>query len=183
MLVGLAAALALLLLPYIFSALRSMVTRDPLMSVVHASGSYCGPLQLHLDPEIVSKRPSLDGSVVVYKGACVWLWGQRDLVYGWVRVDEDGIHRGAWSRAQQLPAGELAEYGGSSACTGPVCFHGSTMVRVLSPEVAVVEAVYGDGRVDRAEPVGGFFASVGTSEMRELRFLGADGKLLRSVPM
>lgn len=145
---------------------------------VRASSSKCGPLQFSRDVGVVVERRSLRARVVVYKGMCVSWWGGKDLMYGYVTVEGGGVRPGAWSRAQDLAPEQLAEMSYGGACEEDLC-EGDALVRVLSPDVEVVEVVYADGRVDRAEPTEGLFASVGMDHAREVRLIDATGRVIR----
>lgn len=151
------------------------------------AASSCGVLQAPGDIEIVSERKGLRGTVVVYKGVCAYPWGRKDHTYGYVTVDGEGTHSGAWSMIQVLP-GELAQVSAGNTCVtaadgSEACGDGDALVRVLSPDVRAVEVVYGDGRLDRTEPVAGLSASYGLSDVREVRLLDVTGRVLRSYPM
>ncbi len=186
--VGLLSALVFLAGAFAIRHLRPEA-RDPILRAARASLADCGPFQFTRDLEIVSRRESLRGTVVVYKGFCTSPLGGRQLIYGFVTVDEDGAHPGGWARAQDPEPDELAEVGASSGCAtledGRTECDASAWGRVLSPDVHSIEVAYGNGQVDRFEPAGEFFASVasGTEEVREVRLLDADGEVLRRYPM
>ena len=153
-----------------------------LVEVARGDSSECGSLRFAREIEIVSERQSLRGKVAVYRGQCAYLWGRGHLVYGSVIIDGAGIHPGAWVKADEGPPGDLAEVSVGSACDSTRC-NADALVRLLSPDIALVEVVYSNGRVDRAGPEGGFFASIGAGQVLEVRLLDATGAVLRRYPM
>ncbi len=148
-------------------------------------------VQLTYDSRCVSSSgkvsPRFAGHVTVQRLARVTIGPEDDPIWGsyyWHAValpparSEDALLPG--------PAhhGDLVGYGAGGGGGGSVGNYAAVRGRVLAPErVAAVEAVFDNGRAVREPTDRDVFVIIepGANELRELRVLGSDGRVVQTI--